>query len=143
MSPSGTFAVIRPIAKMKFKIAGYPTANPRQNNRRPIDTAKIVSRMINLLISCLRGASSVSAVAARLAIWPIKVRSPVEKTTPFPVPSLFKVEKKAIFLVYKGLSSVNSELLAISSVYPVNDELSTFIPCESRILTSAGILTPS
>ncbi len=46
------------------------------------------------------------ALAAKLAIWPIKVLSPVAKTTPLPVPSLFKVEKNAMFLVYKGLSSV-------------------------------------
>jgi hypothetical protein len=58
----------------------------------------------------------------------MKVLSPVAKTTPFPVPSLFKVEKKAIFFVYNGLSFVHSLDLARSSVYPVKDELSTFIP---------------
>ncbi len=52
------------------------------------------------------------ALAAKLAICPIKVLSPVAKTTPFPVPYLFKVEKKAIFLVSKGLSSVGAELLS-------------------------------
>jgi len=35
---------------------------------------------------------------ARLAICPMKVRSPVANTTPLPVPSLLRVEKKAIFL---------------------------------------------
>jgi hypothetical protein len=58
----------------------------------------------------------------------MKVLSPVAKTTPFPVPSLFKVEKKAIFFVYNGLSFVHSLDLARSSVYPVKDELSTFMP---------------
>ena len=73
----------------------------------------------------------------------MKVLSPVAKTTPFPVPSLFKVEKNAMFLVYKGLLSVAYTLRAKSSVYPVKEELSTFIPLESIILKSAGIFLPN
>jgi hypothetical protein len=46
----------------------------------------------------------------------MNVLSPVAKTTPFPVPSLLRVEKKAIFLVYKGLSLVHSGTLSRSSV---------------------------
>lgn len=141
--PSGTLAVMSPIAKIKLRITGYPTANPRQNNKIPIDTANIVSLMMNLVISCLRGASSLVALAAKLAICPIKVESPTENTTPFPVPYLFRVEKKATFLVSKGFSSVHYALLGSSSVYPVKEELSTFIPCESIILKSAGIFFPS
>ncbi len=95
------------MAKMKLSTAGYPTAKPRPNKMRPIHTAKIVKRMINLLIYFFNGDSSVLALAAKLAIWPIKVLSPVAKTTPFPVPYLFKVEKKAMFLVSKGLSFVH------------------------------------
>ena len=45
-----------------------------------------------------------SALAARDAIWPINVLSPVNKTIPFPDPYLFKVEKNAIFLDSSGLS---------------------------------------
>lgn len=56
IKPSGTFAVINPMAKMKFKIAGYPTAKPKQNKRTPIETAKMVSRTINLLIYTFKGA---------------------------------------------------------------------------------------
>lgn len=48
-----------------------------------------------------------------------------------------------MFFVYKGLSSVGSALLANSSVSPVREELSTFIPCESMILKSAGIFLPN
>ena len=128
---------------MKFNTAGYPTANPKQNNNIPIDTAKIVNLIINLLIYCFNGDSSVLAFAAKFAIWPMKVLSPVAKTTPFPVPSLFKVEKNAMFLVYKGLLSVAYTLRAKSSVYPVKEELSTFIPLESIILKSAGIFLPN
>lgn len=95
------------------------------------------------MIYCFNGDYSELALAAKLAIWPIKVLSPVAKITPFPVPSLFKVEKKAIFFVYKGLSFVQSADLARSSVYPVKDELSTFIPWESMTLISAGIFLPS
>lgn len=141
--PSGTLAVMIPIAKIKFNTAGYPTAKPRPNKIAPTITAKTVKRIMNLLISFFNGDSSELALAAKLAIWPIKVLSPVAKTTPFPVPYLFNVEKKAIFFVYKGLSFVQSLDLARSSVYPVNDELSTFIPCESMTLKSAGIFLPS
>lgn len=62
--------------------------------------------MINLLIYCFRGDSYELALAAKLAIWPMKVASPVANTNPFPEPSLFKVEKNAMFLVSKGLLSV-------------------------------------
>ena len=106
IKPSGTLAVMIPMAKIKFKTAGYPTANPNPNKSPPIVTAKIVKRMMNLPIYCLSGDSYVLALAARLAICPIKVASPVANTNPFPEPYLFKVEKNAMFLVYKGLLSV-------------------------------------
>jgi hypothetical protein len=59
---------MRPIAKTKFRIAGYPIANPSPNKSNPIVTAKIVSLIINLFIYCLIGDSSELALAARLAI---------------------------------------------------------------------------
>lgn len=55
--PSGTFAVMIPIAKMKLSTAGYPTAKPSPNRSRPMETAKIVRRTMNLLIYFLRGDS--------------------------------------------------------------------------------------
>lgn len=125
--PSGTFAVITPMANMKFRTAEYPTTNPRQNKMTPMETAKIVSAIINLFIYFFKGDSYWVALAAKLAICPIKVRSPVAKTTPLPLPSLFRVEKNAIFLVSRGLSSVHYPLLGRSSVSPVKEELSTFI----------------
>jgi hypothetical protein len=64
------------------------------------------------LIYLFNGASSDLAFAAKLAIWPIKVRSPVANTIPLPVPYLFKVEKNAIFFVYNGLSLVHYGTLA-------------------------------
>ena len=128
-SPSGTLATIIPIAKMKFVIAGYPIANPRQKRTIPQILAKIVIPTINLLISLERGDYSPFACEAKVAICPINVLSPVNITNPFPDPSLFKVEKKATFLVYKGFYlSVHSTVLDKSSVSPVKDELSTFIP---------------
>jgi hypothetical protein len=68
--------------------------------------------------------------------------SPVAKTTPLPVPSLARVEKYAMFLVYKGSSSVHLVDLGSSYVSPVNEELSTFIPTDSIIRISAGIFLP-
>lgn len=70
-------------------------------------TAKIVSLIMNLLIYFFNGDYSVLAIEAKLAIWPMKVLSPVAKTTPFPVPYLLRVEKKAIFLDSRGLSLVH------------------------------------
>lgn len=54
--PYGTLAVMIPIAKIKFKTAGYPTAKPRQNKITPMITANTVKRIINLLIYFLSGA---------------------------------------------------------------------------------------
>jgi hypothetical protein len=82
-------------------------------------------------------------VAARFAICPMKLRSPVAITTPFPDPSLLSVPKNARFLVSRGLSLVHSTLLKSNSVSPVNEELSTFMAWESMTLISAGIFFPS
>jgi hypothetical protein len=51
------------------------------------------------LIYLFKGVSSTSAFKAKPAICPINVLSPVNITTPFPLPYLFKVEKKATFFV--------------------------------------------
>ena len=67
-SPYGTLAVIMPTAKIKFNMGGYPTANPKPNNRTPIITANTVRRIMNLLISCFKGDYSELALAAKLAI---------------------------------------------------------------------------
>jgi len=66
--PSGTFAVIIPMAKIKFITAGYPTAKPRPKRIAPMITAKTVRRIMNLLISLFKGESYVLALAAKLAI---------------------------------------------------------------------------
>lgn len=71
----------------------------------------MVRPMMNLLIYLFRGDSYSDALAAKLAICPIKVLSPVANTTPLPLPSLLSVEKNAIFFVSRGLSSVHYPLL--------------------------------
>jgi len=93
-------------------------------------TEKMPSLMMNRLISFCRGVSSSSSPAdiARLAICPMKVASPVAKTIPLPLPYLLRVEKKAIFFVYRGLSLVQLTLRSKSSLSPVREELSTFMP---------------
>jgi hypothetical protein len=74
----------------------------------------------------------------------MNVSSPVNITTPFPDPYLLSVEKKAIFFDSRILFGfVHSGTLLRSSVYPVKEELSTFIPWEAIILISAGIFFPS
>ena len=47
-NPSGTLATIIPIAKMKFVMAGYPIANPKQNKTIPQILANRVIPTINL-----------------------------------------------------------------------------------------------
>ena len=57
-----------PIAKIKFVIAGYPIAKPKQNRIIPQIEAKIVIPTINLLISLESGDYSPLALAAKVAI---------------------------------------------------------------------------
>lgn len=59
------------------------------------------------------------------------------------IPSTAFVEKKARFLVSKGLSLVRSTPLLWGSDSPVRDELSTLNPLASMIRTSAGIRSPN
>ena len=134
-----------PMAKTKLRMIGYPIANPNPKRSPPMKREKMVSRMMKRLISCWRGVcySCSPAVAAKLAICPMKVLSPVAKTIPLPVPSLLRVEKNATFLVSSGLLSVHSGNLSRSSVYPVREELSTFMSLASTILISAGIFLPN
>jgi len=52
MRPSGTLAVMTPMAKTKLRMTGYTIANPNPNRRPPIKSEKKVRRMIKRLISC-------------------------------------------------------------------------------------------
>lgn len=105
--PTGTLEIMIPMANIKLSTAGFPMANPSPKRMPPRTTAKIVNLTMNLLIYIFKGNSSVLALVVKLAICPINVLSPVAKTIPFPVPCLFNVEKKIIFFVSKGLSSVH------------------------------------
>lgn len=119
-------------------------ANPRQNSTNPQILAKIVIPKMNLEIYFDKGDSSPRALAARLAICPMNVLSPVIMTIPLPEPSLFNVEKNATFFVSSILSlSVHYIVRANSYVSPVREELSTFMPFDWTILMSAGIFLPS
>ncbi len=90
-------------------------AKPRQNRMTPQAVANMVIPKINLEIYFDSGDSYPLAFAARLAMRPIKVLSPVNSTIPLPDPSLHSVEKKAIFFVSSGFSlSVHSTVLLSS-----------------------------
>ena len=52
MRPSGTLAVMTPIAKTKLRMTGYPIANPNPKRSPPMKREKIVSLMMNRLIYC-------------------------------------------------------------------------------------------
>ncbi len=93
-------------------MAEYPIMKPSPNKITPDIKAMIVNPITNLVIYFLKPDYYVLAFAAKFAIWPIKVLSPVANTIPFPVPYLFKVEKNAIFFVYNGLSFVHYGTLA-------------------------------
>ncbi len=93
--------------------------------------------------SVLRGVFEVEAVAARFAIYPITVLSPVLITIPFPCPSLQIVPKKTKLSVSSAFfGAVHLEERSRSFDSPVKEELSTFKSCDSMILKSAGILSP-
>ena len=98
--------------------------------------------MIKRLISLASVELPDPAVEASVAIYPMTVLSPVSKTTPTPCPVVHWVPKKAMFLVSKGLSDVQSGFLSKSSDSPVSDALLTFISLHSKIRTSAGMLSP-
>lgn len=96
-NPSGTLATIIPIAKTKLVMALYPLANPKTKNRTPNETAIIVIKSINLFNSYFKGLIAAPALAARFAIYPITVLSPVLITIPVHLPSLHNVPKNAKF----------------------------------------------
>ena len=107
-----------------------------------IEITEIIA--MNLSSSILRGVLVPAAVAARLAIYPITVSSPILITIPFPVPLAQIVPKKARLSVSKAFfGAVHLVVLSKCFDSPVREELSTFISLDSIILMSAGILSPS
>lgn len=142
--PSGTLATRIPIPKMRHWRAPYLTTKRASRKKiTPREIAMTVMIRTNLSSSFLRGVFAFPPVAAKSAIWPITVFAPILITTPFPLPSLQRVPKKARFLVSKGYSGcVHSGDLRSGSTYPVKGELSTFISIEERILISAGTFSP-
>jgi hypothetical protein len=99
--------------------------------------------LMKRLISFARVEVPEPADEARFAIYPMTVLSPVSNTKQIPFPPVHEVPKNARFLVSRGFSAVNSGFLNKSSDSPVKDALLTFISWHSRILTSAGMLSPS
>jgi hypothetical protein len=110
--------------------------------RTPRDTAIVEINLINLLISRERGVSCVSAVEARLAIYPMTVLSPVLKTIPTPEPLVQEVPKNATLGLSKMFLAFSSGSLKSSSDSPVKEALLTFISLVFMRTTSAGILSP-
>ena len=91
-----------PMASVSALTGWNPIPIPTPSTMQPIQTAAIPSLCTNLLIYLLSGVSSSSAPMANPAICPMKLRSPVNMTIPFPLPPQLRVEKKAIFFVYNG-----------------------------------------
>jgi hypothetical protein len=108
----------------------------------PITIAIVPISLTNLASSIANVVSLVSALEARLAIYPITVSSPVLKTIPTPNPLVQAVPKNATF----GLSNIffvfSSGILKRSSDSPVRDALLTFISLVLIRMTSAGMLSP-
>ena len=98
---------------------------------------------MNLSSSFLNGVFDALAVAARLAIYPIIVSSPVLMIMPVQSPASQIVPKNARLSVSKAFfSAVHSLVLNNNFDSPVKELLLTFISCDSIILRSAGILFP-
>mmetsp|Transcript_5834 Transcript_5834/g.10319 ORF Transcript_5834/g.10319 Transcript_5834/m.10319 type:complete len:265 (-) Transcript_5834:373-1167(-) len=126
-----------------FGIQSVPFAIPTMKKISPNDRAYTEIAITKWWISIWRVVTSPPDDAARPAIRPNTVRSPVMTTTPVAVPSTARVPKKAKFFVSRGLSSVQSTLRACGSDSPVREELSTF-SFETLIMRkSAGTLSPS
>lgn len=108
--PLGTKPTMIPTAKMRLVIASYPITNPNIKKKSPTIIAKVATNWTNLFNSFLIGVSSPPADAARFAIYPITVLSPVKITIPLPEPLnfiicllLYKVfQKKPDFLFQVG-----------------------------------------
>mmetsp|Transcript_1462 Transcript_1462/g.4738 ORF Transcript_1462/g.4738 Transcript_1462/m.4738 type:complete len:254 (-) Transcript_1462:540-1301(-) len=141
--PSGTFATIIPMQKTMFSIQSVPLIALMMKNKTPRKMAKAEMMSTKWWISICIVVCSVFELAARPAILPNNVRSPVFTTMPVAVPSTALVPKNAIFLVSNGFSSVHSVDLANGSDSPVKEELSTFNLLLTVIRMSAGILSPS
>jgi hypothetical protein len=85
-SPLGTNPTIIPTAKIRFVIASYPIINPKMKKKSPTITAIVATIVTNLFNSFLIGVISDPADAAKFAIYPIIVLSPVNITIPLPEP---------------------------------------------------------
>merc|ERR1719264_2202148 len=141
--PSGTLATIMPIRKMTASSQLYPRMKAMMKKVTPRKTATPVMMWMKCSISLAMGVCPPSRPEANPAILPMTVLSPMLTTMPTAVPSTAFVEKKARFLVSRGFSWVNSGLRAWGSDSPVREELSTFKPLASKILRSAGHLSPN
>lgn len=124
--PSGTLATMMPIKKMTASSHSYDIAMAMMKKLTPRKTATPVMMLIKCSISLAMGVLPTPSPLARWAILPMTVLSPVAMTIPFDVPSTALVEKKAMFLVSRGLSFENSGVRCCGSDSPVREELSTF-----------------
>lgn len=106
--PSGTLATKIPIPATIASTQEYPIRNlAKKKKANPKDKAIMVIKITNLSNSILKGDLTASPPAAKSAIYPKTVFSPILTTIPLPLPSLHKVPKKAIFAVSKKLSLVH------------------------------------
>lgn len=103
-NPSGTNPTTIPIANRTLVITVYPKMNPKQKKMIPTVKAMEAIILMKTFNYFLRTVSSSPEDAANPAIYPITVLSPVNTTTPLPLPSLHNVPKKAKFFVSKGFS---------------------------------------
>ena len=143
-SPSGTLATMIPIPKIRQVMKGYFKTMPIMKKKIPmiIEMTEIIA--MNLSSSFLKGVVDVLAVAARFAIYPITVSSPILITIPIPFPSLQMVPKNARLSVSSAfLGAVHMGVLSRSFDSPVKDELSTLNSLDLIIRISEGILSPA
>lgn len=85
-SPSGTCATIKLITNTTESIHEYPRIKARNPNSNPKKAATIVMMLMKKCISFDSGVSLDSKPAARIAMRPIMVRSPVRTAIPLAAP---------------------------------------------------------
>mmetsp|Transcript_8139 Transcript_8139/g.12069 ORF Transcript_8139/g.12069 Transcript_8139/m.12069 type:complete len:279 (-) Transcript_8139:215-1051(-) len=132
-----------PIDLTMFWIISGDRNSPNTKNTTPKEIATTEIRTTNEWISIWRVVCEFPDEAARPAILPNTVSSPVPTTMPFAVPSTARVPKNTRFFVSRGFASVQSTVRPRGSDSPVKEAISTFSLLFSMIRISAGILSPS
>ena len=127
-SPSGTLAIIIPMAKIKFSQKVRPIKFPIKKKEMPRDRAITATTLVTLTISRCKGLSASSIPVVRCAIFPNSVFMPVANATASHEPERTLVPaKRILWLSISSSASEGVSLLVLGSDSPVKEALFTRI----------------